>query len=148
MDPNEFVLLTKSYDTNESHFITGLLESHGIETVTDRRPAGHLTGFGEDLIPDIKIYVKRSDVTDASSILNYQEPVTDEDFKRRHKKAGEGKKYDKQLGMVYLLISAFIFFLWHSFTPNTEGQLFYKYILLGLAIVPAYIAFTYLTRAG
>ena len=148
MDSNELVLITTSYDATEAHFVTGLLESHGIKAFADSRPVGHLMGFGEDLIPDIKIYVKRSDVNVANSILNYQEPATDEDYKWRRERAMEERKYDKKLGIAYLFIFAFVFYIWYSFTPKTEGQQFFRYILLGFSIVPAYIALMYLNREG
>ena len=147
MDPNEFVLLTTSHDTAESHFITGLLESHGIEAFADRsRASGLMMGYDHDLTLDIKIYVKRNDVNAANSILNYQEPVSDEDYKSRRERAREERKYDKLVGIAYLFISAFVFYIWNSFTPKTEGQLLFRYILLGFSIVPVYIAFMYLNR--
>lgn len=147
MDPDEFVLLTTSHDTAESHFITGLLESHGIEAFADRSPvSGMSLGYAYELTLDIKIYVKRSDLKDANSILNYPERITDEDYKSRRDREREKRKYDKLLGIVYLLIFAFLFYVWHSFTPKSEGQQFFRYILLGFSIVPAYVSFLYLNR--
>ena len=148
LNPDEFVLVTTMYDANEAHFVTGLLESHGIKTVADSRPVGQLMGFGEDLIPDIKIYVQRGDLKDANAILNYQEPATDEDFKWRRDRARQERMHDKKLGIAYLLIFAFVFYIWHSFTPKTEGQQLFRHLLLGFSIVPAYIAFMYFNREG
>mgnify|MGYP001567023079 CR=1 FL=1 len=109
--PDNFILLKISSDGSESLFISGLLESYGIEVYIESEGVTPVTGVMDGPIPKYSIFVNKKSFDEAKRLLEAPNLYHEDQEFREYKQMG--RKKGAFWGRVIALISAAFFMHFH-----------------------------------